>query len=317
MLNLVDEEVYFQISDAILNKTYITAFEVTKKVYENGWNFIDFMNGLIEHFRNIMTVRLTGNSKLIEASEISKVRYLNYRERYTESDLLRILNFLSKTFQELKQISNHRLKIEVSLCHLIGIESSSSIRDVLNNLEEIKKKTPLIISKSPQSALIEDKKQNTLNNIQAAQKSSASETALASELTENDDFQKVKAKWDKFVEEVSSEKFIAGSALKITRITGLDGNKLFAEISDPYLKSTINQNKDYFTNKTLEIFGKSLYFTFDQSIADKDESVSSQMIQSNQGDEFETEGEIIEEKPEESNDVIKAVMNELGGEEID
>jgi DNA polymerase-3 subunit gamma/tau len=114
MLNLVDEEVYFQISDAILSKTFITAFDITKKIYDNGWNFVDFLNGLIEHFRNIMTVRLTAGSKLIEASESTKAKYLKYKDSYSESDLLRILNYLNRTFQELKQTSNHRLKIEVA-----------------------------------------------------------------------------------------------------------------------------------------------------------------------------------------------------------
>lgn len=39
MLNLIDEEIYFKISDAILAKKYATAFEVTREVYEKGWNF--------------------------------------------------------------------------------------------------------------------------------------------------------------------------------------------------------------------------------------------------------------------------------------
>src|SRR3989339_266462 len=54
MLNLIDEEVYFVISDAIINKNFADAFDVSKRIYENGWNFIDFVDGLIEHFRNIM-----------------------------------------------------------------------------------------------------------------------------------------------------------------------------------------------------------------------------------------------------------------------
>ena len=64
MLNLIDDEIYFEISDAILNKNFKSVFEVTNKIYGNGWDFIDFMEGLIEHFRNIMTVVLTEKTSL-------------------------------------------------------------------------------------------------------------------------------------------------------------------------------------------------------------------------------------------------------------
>ena len=59
MLNLVDDEIYFEISDSIINKDFKAVFEITKKIYENGWDFVDFTSGLIEHFRNIMTVIIT------------------------------------------------------------------------------------------------------------------------------------------------------------------------------------------------------------------------------------------------------------------
>lgn len=320
MLNLVDEEVYFQISDAILSKTFISAFDITKKIYDNGWNFVDFLNGLIEHFRNIMTVRLTAGSKLIEASESTKAKYLKYKDNYSESDLLRILNYLNRTFQELKQTSNHRLKIEVALCHLIGLESSASIREVLDNLEEIKKKTPLISSNS--GILTQNTNSsngnNSYNQINTASSTnqdasqSNKQVPFSKESTSNlqgTDFQLIKDKWDVFLEEVSGEKFIAASALKETKILGLEGNKLYAEIEDPYLKNTMNQNKEYFATKTEELFGKSLYFTFEDYSSNSPANTSSY-------DETEEEQIIEVEKVEDSNPVVRAIVNELGGEEI-
>ncbi|MDP4172884.1 MAG: DNA polymerase III subunit gamma/tau [Bacteroidota bacterium] len=320
MLNLVDEEVYFQISDAILSKTFISAFDITKKIYDNGWNFVDFLNGLIEHFRNIMTVRLTAGSKLIEASESTRAKYLKYKDNYSESDLLRILNYLNRTFQELKQTSNHRLKIEVALCHLIGLESSASIREVLDNLEEIKKKTPLISSNS--GILTQNTNNNNGSNSYSQINTASSTNQDASQLNkqvpfpkestsnlQGTDFQLIKDKWDVFLEEVSGEKFIAASALKETKILGLEGNKLYAEIEDPYLKSTMNQNKDYFATKTEEIFGKSLYFTFEDYSSNSPSSTPSY-------DDTEEEQIMEVEKVEDSNPVVRAIVNELGGEEI-
>ena len=102
MLNLIDEEIYFTISDSILIKNFSSAFDVTQKIYENGWNFIDFMNGLIEHFRNITTVIITKKSDLIEEADFYKKKYLEYLNKFSEGDLLRILAFLNKVQYELR-----------------------------------------------------------------------------------------------------------------------------------------------------------------------------------------------------------------------
>jgi DNA polymerase-3 subunit gamma/tau len=62
MLNLIDEELYFNISDAIMKKDFKVVFHTSQKIYENGWDFSDFLEGLIEHFRNILSTVLTNST---------------------------------------------------------------------------------------------------------------------------------------------------------------------------------------------------------------------------------------------------------------
>ncbi len=135
MLNLIDEDVYFRISDAILHKNYLEAFEVSKLIYDNGWNYIDFILELTEHFRNILTVILKEDSTFIESSEQVKKMYLEYEKTFTEPDLLRILTYLAKVEKELKISQNQKLLMEISLSHLIGLESTTTITDLLNNIQ--------------------------------------------------------------------------------------------------------------------------------------------------------------------------------------
>ena len=42
MLNLIDEEIYFDLSDAVLEKEFKVVFQSSEKIYENGWDFGDF-----------------------------------------------------------------------------------------------------------------------------------------------------------------------------------------------------------------------------------------------------------------------------------
>lgn len=136
MLNLIDESIYFQISDAILNKDFLEAFEISKVIYDNGWNYIDFISGVIEHFRNILTVVLKQDSTFVESSESTKKLYLEYLDTFTESDLLRILTYLSKVEFQLKASQNQKLLMEISLSHLIGLESTTTITQLVKNISE-------------------------------------------------------------------------------------------------------------------------------------------------------------------------------------
>ncbi len=140
MLNLIDDEVYFTISDSILNKNFNSAFDITTKIYENGWNFIDFINGLTEHFRNILTFIVKKDTKLIETAESYKEQYKSYEGKFSEGDLLRILTLLNQVSYEIKSAPNHRIKLEITLCQLIGLEKSetiSNLLDVINNNKKL------------------------------------------------------------------------------------------------------------------------------------------------------------------------------------
>ena len=136
ILNLIDDEIYFKLSDAVLDKNFKSVFEITDEIYKNGWNFTDFMEGLIEHFRNIMSVIITGNSDSIESAEIFRKRYLDYINKFSESDLLRLMNFLNKSGQELRFSQNQKLKIEIMLCHLIGLERTSTITEIIEGINK-------------------------------------------------------------------------------------------------------------------------------------------------------------------------------------
>lgn len=301
MLNLIDDDVLFGISDAILSKSYISAFEISKKVYDNGWNFIDFMNELVEHFRNIMLVVLSGNAGLIETSELNKKNYLKYKDKFSEGDLLRILHFLNTTQQELRFSQNHRIKIEVALYHLIGLEKSSTLKEVISNLEDIKKKTPInrVSERAayPQAPKPARHPEETIP-ISAGFNLSANLSGIPTDLLNLSDIQK---KWQYFINEVNQEKFIVGAALGNLKLLSFDGQKLNVELNDPAAKTIINSNKEYFSSKTQMVFGKNIIFNFEEI----QENVISEI--------FNDEEESGKDDP---NPLIRSIFKDLGGEEI-
>ncbi|MFH0735467.1 MAG: DNA polymerase III subunit gamma/tau [bacterium] len=136
MLNLIDEELYFDISDGILDRDFSKALFVTDKIYTNGWNLTDFLNGLLEHFRNFITLQITKGTDLIESSDIIKGRYAGYINKFNEVDLLRIVTFINKIQYEIKNTNSQKLKLEIALFQLIGLEKASTISDLINVISE-------------------------------------------------------------------------------------------------------------------------------------------------------------------------------------
>lgn len=263
MLNLIDDDVYFKLSDAVLDKNFSAVFEITNIIYNHGWNFIDFMDGLIGHFRNIMTVILSGNADLVESAETYKSKYLEYRNKFSEGDILRLLNFLNKTQQEIRFTQNQKLKIEISLSQLIGLEKTSTISELLSTVNELKKNSnlnfaaedlPKVDSPIIPKPLKEQKAKLSVQNP-IKSKDVSNETNL--------DFESIKNRWQSFVDSVSSEKgLMFGPFLQVLELVKLEGNKLVIHSKDPHAESIINDQDDYIQKKTAEFFGKRLSFKF-------------------------------------------------------
>lgn len=310
MLNLIDEEIYFTVSDSILSKNFSSAFEVTQKLYENGWDFIDFMNGLIEHFRNITTVIVTKKSDLIEAAEFYKKKYLEYLNKFSEGDLLRILAFLNKVQYELKSSANQKLKIEISLCHLIGLEKSSTISELINEIgkQDVQSKSQ-IVSDFGQSYNAASKQANSnISNVRPAKK----EEIVLPEITafippsvgNSADLKEMADKWRSFVEQVQTDKMFFGSILLNANLVSYTKNQIQLEVEHPEDEDIITENKTYLDKKTKEIFGEKIDLKISKGKKSSGSSRSS-----------ETKAESNNNQSDE-NPLAAAIIKELGGKEI-
>jgi DNA polymerase-3 subunit gamma/tau len=320
MLNLIDDEIFFNISDAVLTKDFKAVFEVTKQIYDNGWNFIDFMDGLIEHFRNIMTVVLSKNTNQVEAAEIYKTRYIDYINKFSEGDILRLFNFLNKAQQELKYSQNQRLKIEISLSHLIGLEKTATISDLISDLNSSKPSEPATVSEparnnySSSGSASKNFTAPAVNNDRPiSTASSAGNIYIKPPVINNIEvagfnFNNVVQKWAGFVEAISNEKkFTFGSFIKDVKLVGLEGNKIniYSDYSES--KKVIKFNEDYLLQKTLEFFGKKLTFQFSENPGDA--AIETPEISASiKGTD--------EQKESTGDPYIDAIKNELGGEEV-
>ncbi|PKL84129.1 MAG: DNA polymerase III subunit gamma/tau [Ignavibacteriae bacterium HGW-Ignavibacteriae-3] len=312
MLNLINEEIYFTISDSILSKNFSSAFNVSQNIYDNGWNYIDFLNELIEHFRNIMTVVIRKNTDLIEAAEVFKKRYNEYIGKFSEGDLLRILAFLNKVQWELKSSSNQKLKIEISLCHLIGLEKSSTISEIISKIDSMENSSGENSVRDFSASYSPPKKNNPpIANVRPATKAEVIipevKAFVAPSLSSTSDFNDIISKWSEFIEQVKSEKLFFASVLLNSNPLDFINDQLHIEVEHPEDGEIIKENKSYLDKKTKEVFGKKI----DLSISKEKKTVRKKAAV-----QTSTASSKGANSPDSVDSLASEIVKELGGREI-
>ena len=270
MLNLIDEELYFKLSDAILNKDYKAVFDITNILYNNGWDFLDFIDGLNEHFRNILTVIITQKTTLIESAAVYKNKYAEYIESFSKGDMLRILNFLNAARQEIRYSHNQRLKIEIILTHLIGLEKSQTITDILSefdsgnnlkyssdNISESQKKNSINLKIPSREINLKDNVEDSDNfdtNLSAPPR-----VLKTDELPPINDFDEALRLWQNLVESVKQERaLLLGSFISTLSLIDYDGKTIVISALTEESEQNFNLHRDYINKKANDIFGKKL-----------------------------------------------------------
>lgn len=137
VFNFIDEDIYFEVTDALITKDFKMPFMVCDRVYKNGWSFLDFFNGLLEHFRNILSVAAVKDTSLLESAAVYFEKYKSLAAHFSEGDLLRIMNYISKLTTELRFSQNHKLRSELALSQITGFETSQTISGLVHQLASL------------------------------------------------------------------------------------------------------------------------------------------------------------------------------------
>ncbi len=138
-LSLVDSELFFETTDLIRKNDSKGAIELVSRIVSRGYDAVDFLEGLSEHFRNLLVASTTGKADLIEASQDHRKRYLDTAAGFDKLDLLRMLKLTSEAVQQIKYVSQPRIKLEMTLLQLVNMERAIILRDLLTKVEDLKK----------------------------------------------------------------------------------------------------------------------------------------------------------------------------------
>jgi len=150
LLGDIDDEHFFAVTDSIKQKSHANVLALSRYIFDNGFDTLDFLARLVEHFRNFLLVKNLRSTKLIERTEAAKKRYETEAEEFSAEELMRFIEIINQAEKDIRFFREPQLRFELALLKLLHADiSSTGTHERLSQFEqrlktietEIKKKT--------------------------------------------------------------------------------------------------------------------------------------------------------------------------------
>jgi DNA polymerase-3 subunit gamma/tau len=140
ILGVMNREILFEFSSAIIQEKPNQIFSLVEKVVDNGYDLRFFHKELIQHFRNLLLASsMKKPEELLPLREEDVKKLKEEAERASPEEILRYLVALQQGEQGLRFSSHPRIYLEVLLVKLCHFKKITPLRDILQELEQMKK----------------------------------------------------------------------------------------------------------------------------------------------------------------------------------
>lgn len=118
LLGAVSNEVFYDVSAAVMKGNSTDLLNVVDTVTKQGKDLFRFMDDLLEHFRNLLMVCIGADRSLIDVIDEDYVKLQEISKGYTREKLLSIINVLKDAANDVKWSSQPRIVLETALVKL-------------------------------------------------------------------------------------------------------------------------------------------------------------------------------------------------------
>ena len=152
ILGLAERQVLYELSNAVIQGNAQRCIELIAKVVVEGRDLGRLSRDLVEHFRNLLVVRLA-KADAREAEAFGKGQLLDLPDQEIEDlrtqvadlsteTLLDYFDFMAVGDEEVNRSSNPRFPLETVLVRLATLPKTLPITQLLERLEKLEKKLP-------------------------------------------------------------------------------------------------------------------------------------------------------------------------------
>lgn len=134
-LNLIDEDFYFDITEKVINQDTKGIFEISSEILKRGYDLKETINGLIEHFRNVLNYQSVGDISIIQVSKENKENLIAISNAISTSDVIRLMTLLNDAEKDIKFAFQPHIRFELMLIQLAKLPKSKDLNEIINRLD--------------------------------------------------------------------------------------------------------------------------------------------------------------------------------------
>ena len=138
VLGLVSRETFFDLADPIFGRDPAGTLAQLHRAYAAGFDPKDLADGLLEHLRNVLVLKVDPRAgDLLAATPEEVTRYAEQGAQHSSADVLRLLRIATDTIGLLREASQPLLHLEAGLLEMAHLEPGRTLAEILERLEAI------------------------------------------------------------------------------------------------------------------------------------------------------------------------------------
>ncbi|MEI8134435.1 MAG: DNA polymerase III subunit gamma/tau [bacterium] len=257
-LNLIDADFFFEVTDAIRDHATNRAFALAYEVVSRGYDIEEFLQGLLEHLRNFLTIIVTGKRELLEVVKFHQEKYATEAKHFSEGDILRLTKLGFKALERLKGSQSSRIVLELVLVEMTMAERAVDIRSLLDELKSLKGDAKSLptgdhASSDRRSSVGNRQSSPVATTATALPTKDEGRTTIDNQQVTNDD-PDVASQWGEFIEFVSAKSIPFRLVCEDVELLTSVGKMQTIGISKKHSEETFSRNKELFTKFLREFF---------------------------------------------------------------
>ena len=139
-LSLLDDQYYFEMVDLLMIEDLSSVMVQLDQVMRQGFHPEIFVDGMSNHFRNLLMASQPGTSALLDAPETTQTQYAKQANAADRGFILSGLHLLNECNLKLPIANNKRLQVELCLAKICYLLRRISADPFLTHDDESKKK---------------------------------------------------------------------------------------------------------------------------------------------------------------------------------
>jgi DNA polymerase III subunit gamma/tau len=243
-LNIVDQDYFFRVTSLMEAQDAAGALVLVEDLMSHGYDLREFLLGLLEHFRNLLVVKVTAKTELIDASDVTRKRYEEVAGRFSIGDLLRAQRHVAVSELSLARTAQARFRLEADIVQLVTMARAVDLAGLIDGLNDLKKKQGGELPvEAPPRTVARSATQPPPSQWPAPQSFSSPQSVPSGQnpsIHENE----VRSRWAEFVAEVTRTKISVGTVLASTSFLGVHDGSLRIGCVDEFQVASVERNRE-------------------------------------------------------------------------